>query len=83
MKQQVYDNRDWYIGQIMNMYSLDQNTAAQKADIVLSSLFNGWHDPLLRRTIASDQVVEEKGVPLRAMVTYLFAEVSAANIVDY
>jgi len=58
------------------MYRLDPPAASQKADATLASLFTGWRDPLLRRTTASGTVVEEEGVPLRAVVAYLFGEVA-------
>jgi hypothetical protein len=60
----------------MEANRLDRRTASQKADTALSSLFAGWRDPLLRRTTASGAVVTEEGVPLRAMVAYLFGEVA-------
>jgi hypothetical protein len=43
---------------------------------VLESLFAGWRDPVLRRVAQSGAIVEEEGVPLRAMVAYLFGEVA-------
>ncbi len=76
LKQQIHANRDWYIDQVIDAHQLDRHAAGQRADIALSSLFAGWRDPLLRRTTASGQVVEEEGVPLRAMVAYLFGEVA-------
>jgi hypothetical protein len=42
----------------------------------LTSLFAGWRNPLLRRTTVSETIVQEKGVPLRAILAYLFAEVA-------
>jgi hypothetical protein len=42
----------------------------------LNTLVAGWRDPLLRRCLEDGRVVEEMGVPLRAMVAYLFAEVA-------
>ncbi len=38
-------------------------------------LLAGWREPCLRRTRADGRVVAESGVPLRAMLAYLFQEV--------
>jgi hypothetical protein len=67
----VYANSDWYLRQLADALGLDPAAAGEKANAALASLFAGWRDPLLRR---SD--VEERGVPLRAMVAYLFGEVA-------
>jgi hypothetical protein len=50
--------------------------ARERADAALSSLFEGWRDPVLRRTAEPGSVVREEGVPLRAMLAYLFGEVA-------
>ncbi len=42
----------------------------------LDALFAGWREPLLRRGLPDGSTVEEQGVPLRAMVAYLFVEVA-------
>ena len=76
LRQKVFSNRDWYEGQLMEVSRLDQVAASQKADATLKSLFDGWCDPVLKRTEPSGRVVEETGVPLRAMVAYLFGEVA-------
>jgi hypothetical protein len=76
LRQQVYAHRDWYIEQLMDMNRLERPAASRKADATLASLFAGWREPLLRRTAASGMVVEERGIPLRAMVAYLFGEVA-------
>lgn len=76
LRLQLQVNRDWYIDQIAEVHQLDRNAAGEKADITLSALLAGWRDPRLRRTTASGAVKEEEGVPLRAMVAYLFAEVA-------
>jgi len=69
-------NRDWYIGQLMEVSGIDGRAAIQKADATITSLLAGWRDPMLRRGMASGNVIEESGVPLRAMVAYLFGEVA-------
>ena len=50
--------------------------AAARADVAIAALFAGWRTPRLRRGLAGGTVVEEDGVPLRAMVAYLFLEVA-------
>jgi hypothetical protein len=49
---------------------------AENAAAALEALFTGWRDPRLRRTTPSGEVVTEHGVPLRAMLAYLFGEVA-------
>ena len=69
-------NREWYLAQIMETTGVDAQTATQKADATLTSFFSGWRDPVLRRKTAAGTIVEETGVPLRAILAYLFAEVA-------
>jgi GTP:adenosylcobinamide-phosphate guanylyltransferase len=76
LEQLVYSNRDWYIGQLIDSGQIDKASAGQKADTTLKSLFAGWRNPVLRRTTGDGSVVEENGVPLRAMVAYLYGEVA-------
>jgi hypothetical protein len=76
LKQQMHANRDWYIDQLIDVHRLDQHAAGERADLTFSSLLAGWRDPLLRRATPSGDIVEEKGVPLRAIVAYLFGEVA-------
>jgi len=76
LKKQVFERREWYTGQLIEISRLDPESALRKADITLNSLFEGWHNPVMKRTTHSGLVVEEKGVPLRAMLAYLFGEVA-------
>jgi hypothetical protein len=76
LRQQLADNREWYLGQLIETTGIDAQAATQKADATLAALLAGWRDPVLRRTTASGTIVEETGVPLRAIVAYLFAEVA-------
>jgi hypothetical protein len=76
LRGKVFENREWYTEQLIEVSRLDPVTANQKAEATLKSLFEGWSDPIMRRTAASGTVVEETGVPLRAMVAYLFGEVA-------
>ncbi|MHC4517068.1 MAG: NTP transferase domain-containing protein [Planctomycetota bacterium] len=75
LRRRVQANRDWYVQQLMEMNHLDPAGASQLADATLESLFAGWRDPVRRRA-AGGTVVEETGVPLRAMMAYLFGEVA-------
>ena len=69
-------NHAWLTAQIMEVYRLEQKNASFKADEIIRSMLDGWNDPVLRRTDARGVIVKEKGVPLRAIVAYLFAEVA-------
>ncbi|HWQ57299.1 MAG TPA: hypothetical protein VN442_26685, partial [Bryobacteraceae bacterium] len=63
LRERVDASRSWYVGQLMQMDRLDEAAAEAKAAAALGSLFAGWRDPA-------------RGVPLRAMVAYLFGEVA-------
>ncbi|NOX55902.1 MAG: NTP transferase domain-containing protein [Planctomycetes bacterium] len=76
LRDRVQANRHWYIEQLMEVGKVPASVAAEKADATIDALFAGWRDPTLRRTTVAGEVVEETGVPLRAMVAYLFAEVA-------
>ncbi len=76
LRRQLGENRAWYLEQLIEVNGLDPQAATQKADAGLASLFTGWHTPVLRRCVPSGGIVEESGVPLRAMIAYLFAEVA-------
>ncbi|MFN0172000.1 MAG: NTP transferase domain-containing protein [Bryobacteraceae bacterium] len=76
LRQRAFANRAWYVEQLMEGAGHDKRSASQVADTTLASLFAGWRDPLLRRTTASGDTVEEHGVPLRAILAYLFGEVA-------
>jgi bifunctional UDP-N-acetylglucosamine pyrophosphorylase/glucosamine-1-phosphate N-acetyltransferase len=76
LRQLAHANLSWYAGQLMEVDRLDSAAASQMADATLASLFAGGRDPLLRRTTSAGTAVEEEGVPLRAMMAYLFGEVA-------
>jgi bifunctional UDP-N-acetylglucosamine pyrophosphorylase/glucosamine-1-phosphate N-acetyltransferase len=76
LRRRLEANRDGYVGQLMEGDDIDKRAATQKADATMTSLLAGWRDPLLRRTTPAGSVIEECGVPLRAMVAYLFGEVA-------
>jgi bifunctional UDP-N-acetylglucosamine pyrophosphorylase/glucosamine-1-phosphate N-acetyltransferase len=75
LRDRLRDQRAWLIDQFIESSRLSPQAASQKADATLTGLLAGWHDPVLRRMRPDGQCVEECGVPLRAMVAYLFAEV--------
>jgi hypothetical protein len=66
--------RQWYVEQLMEFERLPADRASEKADVTLESLLSGYRDPTLRRTDTTGRIVEQQGVPLRAMVAYLFLE---------
>jgi hypothetical protein len=76
LRRRCEQNRAWFLTQLIEVNGLDPNTATQTVDATLASLFAGWRDPGLRRTAPSGTILEESGVPLRAMLAYLFAEVT-------
>lgn len=71
LKAAVDANRAWYKDQLRDHQNLDSFAAGQKTDSTFAGFFAGWREPFFRRGSA-----EETGVPLRAMVAYLFGEVA-------
>jgi hypothetical protein len=76
LRKQLDQHRQWYIEQLMDVHKLAADTASQRADATIESLFGGWRDPTLKRSARSGRIVRERGAPLRAMVGYLFGEVA-------
>jgi hypothetical protein len=76
LRQRLNSNREWLIHQLTDVCHFDPVSAAEKADDNLNSLFDGWSNPVMRRSESFGQIVEEEGIPLRAMVAYLFGEVA-------
>jgi hypothetical protein len=77
LRERVFGHRQWYIEHLADLEKLDLGTACDKTDAAFAALFAGWREPVLRRTSpGGKEIVEETGVPLRAMVAYLFAEVA-------
>jgi molybdopterin-guanine dinucleotide biosynthesis protein A len=74
LRQRVQSSADWYIDQLIEVEKLDRTAAAKKAAATFDSLFSGWRDPCLRRAPRGEKIIRETGVPLRAMVAYLFTE---------
>ena len=76
LQDQVYSNLDWLAEQIATGTHIEPAKARQKADDNIRSLFDGWRDPAMLNTGESGNIQEQTGVPLRAMVAYLFGEVA-------
>lgn len=76
LRERVEANRDWHVEQLAELQHLDPAQAAEQTDATLAALFAGWRNPVLRRAPPGQPIVSERGVPLRAMVAYLFAEVA-------
>lgn len=76
LRERLYQQRAWYRDQLLEVERLDPVAALQKAESTLSSLCIGWREPHLYRTATTDGIVAETGVPLRAIVAYLFGEVA-------
>jgi molybdopterin-guanine dinucleotide biosynthesis protein A len=76
LRQQIETHRAWYCEQLGDADKITAASAAEKTEAAFASLFAGWRDPWLRRTTPGGQIVHETGVPLRAMVAYLFGEVA-------
>lgn len=76
LHEQVTANRDWYIKQLKESENLDSTSAGRKADATFAAIFAGWRDPVQRRTTTAGTVATQTGIPLRAMVAYLFGEVA-------
>jgi len=76
LRDRVFAAREWYAAELARTQRLDAVAAAKAAEATLAGLFSGWSEPTLRRGLAAGRVVTETGVPLRAMVAYLFCEVA-------
>jgi molybdopterin-guanine dinucleotide biosynthesis protein A len=76
LRERVFDQRQWYAEHLADLEKLDSATANEKTEATFAALFAGWRDPVLRRAVRGSDIVEESGVPLRAMAAYLFGEVA-------
>jgi len=76
LQDRVFAEREWFIKILMEANHIDYQNASQKADASMRALFEGWRDPVMRRTDNQGIIIEETGVPLRAIVAYLFGEVA-------
>jgi hypothetical protein len=76
LRRRLDERREWYVEQLMETEKLPADRAIRKADATYDALFAGWRDPTLLRTTQSGELVGDTGVPLRAIVAYLFGEVA-------
>jgi len=76
LKSMVQDQREWYVHQLIELEKIEPFEAQLKADVTFRTLFEGWRDPVLFRTDSSGKIITEEGIPLRAIIAYLFAEVA-------
>ena len=76
LQERLQGTRTWYAEQLAEVEKLDQATATAKAAAAIDSLVAGWRDPVLRRPAREGKIIHETGVPLRAMLAYLFGEVA-------
>lgn len=77
LRKQVEEEQEWLTEQFCEYQNLDKSTATQQAQATINALFIGWRDPWLTRDYNGDgQYEQERGVPLRAMLAYLFGEVA-------
>jgi len=76
LREYLNEHRDWYVEQLFEVEEISKFIAYQKTKTLFDSLFSGWRDPILKRTDETGNIIVEKGMPLRAMVAYLFAEVT-------
>ena len=74
--QEMTARREWYVNQLIETNKIEKRIAEDKTEETFRLLFEGWRDPVLKRTTSIGTIVEEEGVPLRAMVAYLFGEVA-------
>lgn len=68
--------RLFYAEELQRCFALSSVTAHEKTASIFDTLFEGWRNPLFPpvKNRAGDQCF--KGVPLRAMLAYLFGEVA-------
>jgi hypothetical protein len=76
LRERIGQEQAWYVEELAHMERLSTTAAAEKTQATFASLFAGWRNPTLRRAAGAGRVIEERGVPLRAMMAYLFCEVA-------
>jgi len=76
LRERLSEHRQWYADQLAAERKLDSAIASEQTDGAFEALLTGWSEPLLRRGTAPGVIEEEIGVPLRAMMAYLYGEVA-------
>ncbi len=72
----ISSTREWFSSRLAELEKIPTKAADEKTDATIQSLFAGWRDPVLVRKLSNGKLARETGVPLRAMVAYLFGEVA-------
>jgi hypothetical protein len=72
----VWDAREWYRDQLVATEKLNPAAAERKAEAAIHSLFDGWREPVLSYVSDTGSTSDRSGIPLRAMLAYLFGEVA-------
>lgn len=75
LRNKVRSKRSEQVRELQRVLGLPEAAAYERAMNAEEALFAGWREPVMRRSVAG-QIVVETGVPLRAMVAYLFCEVA-------
>lgn len=75
LQARVRGHRDEWVGQLREAQGLSASEAGSRTDTLFEALFTGWREPRLRRGLPNGSFTEETGIPLRAILAYLFVEV--------
>ncbi|MDZ4199799.1 MAG: NTP transferase domain-containing protein [Kiritimatiellia bacterium] len=74
LQARIEERRESWAEQQAAFLSIPVSEARARADSSLSALFTGWRDPRILRSRPDGTTFSETGVPLRAMLAYLFVE---------
>ena len=75
LREALGDRENWYVDQLIQHQNLTPPLARELARTTFESLLLGWRDPLMTRSVGGLHV-QEIGAPLRAMLGYLYGEVT-------
>jgi hypothetical protein len=75
LRGRVREQRDEWAGQLRDAKGLSAAEAGSRTDSLFEALLAGWREPRLRRGLPGGSFAEETGIPLRAILAYLFVEV--------
>ncbi len=76
LRKRIDSNRDWYVEQLVEHGKLNNDEAEHIVGDTIEVLFSGWSDPVMMYPTPEGISQQKQGVPLRAMVAYLFGEVA-------
>ncbi len=77
LRTRIFQKSDFYRSELVRVKHLTPKEAEEKTESTFRSLFDGWRCPLfLYSSKTNEKTTLKPGVPLRAMVAYLFAEVA-------